>query len=174
MSEPRYAAILLAGDRGPTDPVACATGAPCKALSPVAGTPLVWRVIEILKQIDALGPMLLAGPARSIMTANPEFATALAAAGVRWIEPGPTPSTSATAALAQLDDDQPAIITTADHALLAPAMIEALLADRAGHDLSVGLVSSARVRAAYPNSRRTAIRLAPPPGYCSCNLFAIH
>lgn len=174
MKATRYAVIALAGDRGPDDPVARATGAPCKALSPVAGTPLIWRLVDTLKQMDTLGPILMVGPSRAILAANPTLEPALADAGIRWIEPGDSPSISATRALAELEDDQPAIITTADHALLRPSMIGTLLQTNGRSDLTVGMIAYAQVLAAYPASRRTAIRLRPAPGYCGCNLFAVH
>ena len=45
-----FTALVLAGSRGPTDPVAAAAGLPHKALVPVAGRPMLLRVIDTLRQ----------------------------------------------------------------------------------------------------------------------------
>ncbi|GAB3680070.1 NTP transferase domain-containing protein [Salinisphaera aquimarina] len=172
-----YAAIVLAGDRGPDDPIAAATGAPCKSLSPVGGIALLERVLETLRDTPRIGSIIVVGPARTMFAddshAAAQLDTLLQMPGVQWVAPADSPSASAAGALALLEPDQPALLTTADHALLRPSMIAPLLAAE-GNDLSVGMVEYAAVRAAYPHSRRTAIRLGRGDGYCSCNLFAIH
>lgn len=170
----RYAAIVLAGDRGPSDPVAQATGAPCKALSPVGGVPMLWRVLATLQTIPALDEILLVGPTRDILDSNPGLATQLREKNITWVEPAASPSASAAQALARLPDDQPALITTADHALLQADMVEALLAGSRGHDLALAMVPYQTVHAAFPESRRTALRLRPGDGFCGCNLFAVN
>ena len=45
---PTFAAIVLAADRRPDDPVAKAAGVPCKSLTPVGGKPMVFRVLDAL------------------------------------------------------------------------------------------------------------------------------
>ena len=167
-------AIILAGDRGAEDPVARHTGAPCKALSPVAGRALIWRAIDALASVADREQTLLVGPSAAIVNAHPGLARDLRSAGIRWIEPAPSPVLSASKALAVLAPDQPALITTADHALLRAAMIRPLFTDCQDVDLSVGMIAFDRVRTAYPDTRRTAIRLRPGAGYCGCNLFAVH
>ena len=174
MSATRPAAIVLAADRGPNDPVARATGAPCKALSPVAGTPLIRRCLETLAGMGVFERLLVVGPDAALRASHSELDEAFEATGASWIAPRPSPSASAAHALGLLDDVAPALITTADHALLSAAMVAPLLA-RAGHaDVSVGLTPYAGVRAAYPASRRSRIRLTPGAGFCGCNLFAVH
>ena len=42
-------AIVLAGDRGPYDPVAVAAGVPAKCLTPIGGSPMVVRVVRALR-----------------------------------------------------------------------------------------------------------------------------
>ncbi|MES1940354.1 hypothetical protein T5B8_08929 [Salinisphaera sp. T5B8] len=168
-----HTAVVLAGDRGPSDPVAVATGAPCKALAPVGGQALLARVIEILRGVARIDAIVVVGPARTIVDSVPTLKALLAAADVTWVAPADSPSASAARGLDTLAPGKPALLTTADHALLTAAMIEPLL-DTSGCDLSVGLVDYARVRRAYPASRRTAIRLGRDDGYCGCNLFAVH
>ena len=167
-----HTAVVLAGDRGANDPVAVATGAPCKALVPVGGQPLLARVIETLRGVSGIDAIVVVGPARAVVDSVPALKALLAAADVSWVAPADSPSASAARGLDTVAPDRPALLTTADHALLTAAMIEPLLG-MSGCDLSVGLVDYARVRHAYPASQRTAIRLGRGDGYCGCNLFAV-
>ncbi|WP_423821394.1 nucleotidyltransferase family protein [Salinisphaera sp. SPP-AMP-43] len=168
-----WGVIVLAGDRGPDDPVAQAGGARCKAMADVAGQPLLARVLDALSRSEAIADCCVVGPSADIVADNPELAALLEQRGVRWIAPEPSPVASALAGLSALGADRPALITTADHALLDTEMIAAMCRARPGVDLSVGLVDYALVRDAFPDSRRTAIRFGGE-GYCGCNLFALH
>ena len=171
---PRYTAIVLAGDRGPNDPVAQAAGAPCKALTLVQGKALVWRVIDTLKQIERIESIVVVGPTRAVLDTTPGLAQALDNAGVSWIAPAASPSRSAALALDTLPADTPVLLTTADHALLQADMVTQLLHEGGKHDLAVAMTTYDTVKQAYPKSRRTALRLGPGAGYCGCNLFAIN
>lgn len=169
-----YLALVLAGDRGPEDAVARHVGAPCKALSPVAGTPLLERVLSTLAQCPDIEAIRVVGPAASLLDIDPALPELLERFNARWVEPGASPSRSATGALADIAPDQPVLLTTADHALLTPTMVAQMCRPQADADLSVGLVRYADVMAAFPGMRRTAIRLGREGGYCGCNLFALH
>jgi GTP:adenosylcobinamide-phosphate guanylyltransferase len=46
----KFAAVVLAGDRGPDDPVAAAAGVCGKALVPVGGRPMVLRVWSAVRR----------------------------------------------------------------------------------------------------------------------------
>ncbi|MGB7756915.1 MAG: nucleotidyltransferase family protein [Salinisphaera sp.] len=168
-----WVAVVLAGDRGPDDPVARETGARCKAMSDVAGRPLLGRVLDTLGHCEDIAECRVVGPDAAIVDANPALGELIAAADARWIAPGPSPVASALAALDTIPAGCPVLITTADHALLTPRMVATMC--RAGDDLDlgVGLVEHARVQAAYPTSRRTATRLGAR-AYCGCNLFALY
>lgn len=163
-------AVVLAGDRGPSDPVAQATGAPCKALSPVAGVPMLWRVLDTLRRVPEIADIVVVGPRETTLARHARIREQLDAAGIVWVAPGDSPAASAAAALERLAPDRPVLLTTADHVLLRPAMVEAMLEGADAGDLAVGLARYPAVRAAYPEVSRTVWRLAPD-GYCSCNLF---
>jgi GTP:adenosylcobinamide-phosphate guanylyltransferase len=167
-----FTAVVLAGDRGPGDPLVRAAGVCCKALVPVAGRPMLLRVLEALGAASEVGPRLVCGPAR-LLAANAELAALRERGAIAWVDGRATPSTSASAALAAVPPDRPVLLTTADHALLMPAMVDQFCADarRRGCDAAVGLADAARVRAALPETRRTVLALRGG-GYCGCNLFA--
>jgi GTP:adenosylcobinamide-phosphate guanylyltransferase len=169
----RFAAIVLAGDRTADDPVARAAGVPGKALALVGGRPMARRVLDALGAARSIGPRLLCGPRREVLEQDAGLAALVAGGGVEWLAPEPSPSLSAAAALARVPRDTPALLTTADHALLTPAIVEhfCTAAAGAGGDVVVGLAPAAQVTAAFPQSRRTILRLGRE-GYCGCNLFA--
>ncbi|MBN2332325.1 MAG: nucleotidyltransferase family protein [Deltaproteobacteria bacterium] len=168
-----FTAIILAADRTAADPVAEATGAPCKALAPVGGIPMVLRVLTALQQAREVGPCILCGPSKEIISQSPELETIIAKHRIRWIPPRETPSTSAFEALQLIKDGSPVLLTTADHALLTPAVVDYFCSQsrQADRDITVGLAPYAMLRNAYPHCRRTVSKFRDG-SYCTCNLFA--
>jgi CTP:molybdopterin cytidylyltransferase MocA len=167
-----FSAVVLAADRTVPDPVAQAAGVPCKALAPVGGTPMVIRVLDALAAAQMVGARVLCGPGREIVAAEPLLQARLAA-GVRWLPPEATPSTSAYAALQTVAAATPVLLTTADHALLSPAIVDHFCRQALGTgcDLVAGFAAHAAIMAAYPGMRRTATRFQDGP-LCGCNLYA--
>jgi GTP:adenosylcobinamide-phosphate guanylyltransferase len=168
-----FQAVVLAGDRGPDDPVARRAGVPCKALVPVGGRPMLLRVLDALAGSGAVAGVTLVGPRQAQLDACPELARRIDAGELAWLPPQPSPSLSAMAALERLPADRPVLLTTADHALLQSAWVDAFCAGAlgSGKDAVVGLAAHARVQAAFAQSRRTALRFRGG-AYCGCNLFA--
>ena len=176
MSEPPatfFAAVVLAADRGPNDPVARAAGARCKALAPVAGMPMVQRVLEVLGESREVGGRVLCGPPEAVMEQEPIFRRWLSAHNVKWLPPRATPSQSALVGMDSVSPEIPILLTTADHALLNPTIVEHFCreARSSGLDAVVGLARHEHVARTYPESTRTEIRLHGG-SYSGCNLFA--
>jgi GTP:adenosylcobinamide-phosphate guanylyltransferase len=169
----RFAAIVLAGDRGPGDAVARAAGVASKCLTPVGGTPMVLRVLDALGAAEAVAARSLCGPSRDVLERSPVLSERIAREGIAWIAPESTPSASARAAVEAQAPDQPVLVTTADHALLSPRIVDHFCAQALaqGGDVAVGVTRYDGVARAYPGSRRTVLRLGEG-GYCTCNLFA--
>jgi GTP:adenosylcobinamide-phosphate guanylyltransferase len=172
-SAEKFAAIVLAGDRGPDDPVARAAGVTCKALVPVGGRPMVLRVLDALEGSSAIDSLLVCGSTSRLLGHSAELEGLIAAGKIRWVENKSSPSLSAQAALSVLPHDQAALVTTADHALLSPAMVDHFCtqAVATGCDVVAALARADMVARAFPEGRRTITRLADG-GYCGCNLFA--
>jgi CTP:molybdopterin cytidylyltransferase MocA len=170
----RFAAIVLAADRRIPDPVARAAGVSCKAMAPVDGIPMVIRVIEALRLSETIDAITLCGPPRSVIEKEIELRQLLDAKEIKWLPNRETPSTSAAAALQAVADDKPVLLTTADHALLKPAMVNYFCRQsrHAAVDVAVALASYQNVMTAFPGMRRTATRFQDGP-FCACNLFAI-
>ena len=170
---PAFTALVLAGERGTTDPLLENTDAGCKALLPVGGTPMLYRVLDALTYSDQIGPILISGPDRSQLQHSRHLTDGIAAGRWNWCQPGRSPSTSASAALQSLPDADPVLLTTADHALLSPGVVDhfCAAARQSGCDLAVALADHADVVSAFPDARRTALRFRGG-AYCGCNLYA--
>lgn len=158
------AALVLAGSRGHADPVAMAEGTSHKALIPIAGEPMLSRVIGALRD---------AGITRIAVSASDpavtEFARKLKA---EIVSPLAGPSASVGAALAKLGT--PLLVTTSDHALLSGYWVRDFLA-RAPSDADVAILLARRemVELALPGSRRTWLRFADGQ-WSGCNLFLLN
>lgn len=170
----KFTAIVLAADRGPSDPVAAATQSPCKALSPVLGTPMLFRVIQALQQSQAIESIVIVGPTQQIVSSNPSLMSFLEQDNLSWINNGATPCTSAQLAIQSITPTTPTLITTADHTLLTPEIIDYFCqqAIQSEADTLVGLANAELVVQAYPEVGRTKWKFQDSQ-YCSCNLFAL-
>ncbi len=169
----RFTAVILAGDRGPDDPLALAAGVRFKALVPVGGRAMVLRVLDALGASPCVGRRLLSGPPREALAEAAELRDGTARGDWDWVAPGASPSASALAALDPLPAEPPVLLTTADHALLRPEIVEHFCAHAraSGCDLVAGLVRYDEVMAAFPGMRRTGLRFRDDV-YSGCNLYA--
>lgn len=163
--------IVLAGERPGGGLLARHFGVAANALVAVAGIPTIERVVTTLRQSRMVGDGLLCGPERSVVEASEVFSRLLANGDYRWITPSENPAESALSALAQLDR-WPVLMTTADHALLTPQIVESFCTKAAASaaDLVVGLAQFDAVHAAFPESKRTILKFADG-GRCGTNLF---
>ena len=107
-----------------------------------------------------------------MLSVAPEVAELLEAHDLAWRAPESDPATSAIAGVAGLEP--PVLITTGDHALLTPAMVEEFwaLAAVVDADLVVALVPWPLVKEAFPGTRRTVLAFADEP-CCGANLFLL-
>jgi GTP:adenosylcobinamide-phosphate guanylyltransferase len=171
--QPAFTAVVLAGDRGEPDALTTAAGAPCKALVPVGGTPMVLRVLDALGGSAEIGPILLSGPPRAQLACSARLDSGVATGQWGWRPPEATPSASAYAALQSLPPTHPVLVTTADHALLRAEVVDyfCAAARRSGCDLAFALADHAQVMSAFPGVGRTALRFRGGT-YCGCNLYA--
>ena len=168
-----FAAIVLAADREQGDPVAQAKASSCKALATVSGREMVLRVLDALAEAGETGERFLAGPAVASVEQNRELSALIASGQVMWFPPQTTPSSSAFTVLQALPNDTPALVTTADHALLTAEMVDHFCSEarRSGCDVVAAIARHDLVAQAVPRTRRTVTRFQDG-GYCGCNLFA--
>ena len=167
----RLTALVLAGGRGADDPVATQAGQTCKALAPVGGVPMLLRVIRTLRQVPSVGRIAVCLDAAALAGADRALADEIA--GIPTVAPGSTPGASVQQALRLLEGALPLLVTTADHPLLTPAMIEHFgAAAPPDADVAVALATAMTIRAAFPDAARTFYRFAGQR-YSGCNLFLL-
>ncbi len=171
----KTAVVLLAGDRPGFNPLCQSAGVTAKVLVPVAGRPVILRVLDTLAQLfnsPLDGSRLLCGPRPETLHDTPELENQIANQGWRYLEPGRSPASTTAMALAATASDETVLVTTADHGLLEPEMVTYFLAQarRSGADAAIALVRYEDVMKQFPGSRRTAWNFKDD-AYCGCNLF---
>ena len=173
MKTDQFIALVLAADRTGNDPIAVKTGMACKAIAPIGGTPMIIRVLDALEASDMVKTIVILGPPASILPDCPELEDRIKCGRVIWLPNLDSPSRSANSGLEQIDQDAPVLLTTADHALLTPSIVQYFLSKSltAHSDATVGVVKHEDVAAAFPGVKRTVIRLQDG-GVCGCNLYA--
>jgi GTP:adenosylcobinamide-phosphate guanylyltransferase len=171
-----YTALLLAGRRSASDPLAAAAGAPHRALLDVGGVPMLERVLRTLVETPCIGDIV-------ISIDRPELLESYAGIAqlrrdqrghIAVLRSADSPSRSVLQALDDGSPEQPLLVTTADHALLRVEMIEHFLgeAETRGGDVSVALVAESLLRERFPESVRTYLPFAGER-YSGANLFAL-
>jgi hypothetical protein len=134
---------------------------------------MVLRVIRALQASQDVGQLVLCGPPPSVLDHCPELRAKIDGGEILWLEAQNTPSASAAQALARIAPGAQVLLTTADHALLSPAMVGYFCgqARTIRADVVAALAPYAVVNRAYPETRRTVLRLRDG-GLCGCNLYA--
>jgi GTP:adenosylcobinamide-phosphate guanylyltransferase len=169
----KLSAVVLAGDRSKSDTLARQSRSGCKALIEINGQPMLHRVLQALQASQVVQSITLAGPERQQAADDAALDRMIEQGEIHWRPPQPTPSTSAYDAMQTLAPTEPVLLTTADHPLLTPAIVNAFgrqsLADDI--DVAVGLAPHALVLDAYPGIRKTVLRFSDGE-FCGCNLFA--
>lgn len=169
----QFTALVLAADRTANDPIAGKTGMACKAIAPIHGTPMIIRVLDALEASGMVKTIVICGPPASALPDCPELEERIGCGRVTWLPNLDSPSRSANSGLSRIDRDAPVLLTTADHALLTPSIVQYFLGESqtSDSDATVGVVKYEDVAAAFPGVKRTVIRLRDG-GVCGCNLYA--
>lgn len=157
-----WRAVVLAGSRGPEDPVARAAGVSHKAFAKLAGRPMIAHVLEALA----------AAPRVSAVAVVIEPSAPALPAGVERIDAAASPSLSALAGFETAGP--PVLLTTADHPLLTAEIIGHFLAaaEASGADVAAGVALRPVVEAARSGARRTYLSFRDGEA-SGCNLFAL-
>ncbi len=158
-----WTAVVLAGSRGPEDPVAAARGVSHKAFAEIAGKRMIDHVLDALAAAPSVGASVV------VIEAD---APDLDRRDVRRLEARPSPSASALAGFEVATP--PVLVTTADHPLLTAEMIERFLAGAmaTGADVAAAVALRPVVEAARASARRTYLRFRDGEA-SGCNLFAL-
>jgi CTP:molybdopterin cytidylyltransferase MocA len=166
-------ALILAGSRGPDDPMARAAGVSHKAMLPVAGVPMLLRVVEAVRATPGTERVYVCIEDARVIAQVPGLEALQRAQLLAVVPAAESPAASVAAALARIDLARPLLVTTGDHPLLTPAILQRFieLAPR-DCDLAVALAPSDIVSTAYPGAIRTFYRLGRRR-FSGCNLFLV-
>jgi GTP:adenosylcobinamide-phosphate guanylyltransferase len=173
-SRRRFTVLVMAASRGAGDPVATGHDLSHKCLVPVAGETMLGRVLGTLDQSPRVGRVAISIESPDIINRDSDLAAQLTRGNITVIPSAASPCASVLAALDDLDDPWPVLVTTADHPLLSPAMVdhfcdEALVSEA---DVAVALASASCILANYPDTKRTFLPFRGER-YSGCNLFAL-
>lgn len=162
-------ALVLAGSRPGGDPLARHAGVSHKALIEIGGRTMIERVVGALAAVPQVARIVVAIDRADVLASLPGLRAPRCTKPVVTIAAAATPSTSVAAALAA--EGTPLLVTTADHALLAPQWLEAFLAAcPADADVVAALARKETVLARAPGTVRTYLRFADGE-FSGCNLF---
>ncbi len=166
-------ALILAGRRGPDDPLAVAAGAPHRALLDVGGVPMLERVVGCLGAAAGIERVCVSIDAPELLERYPGLTAARESGRLELVPNASSPSRSVLAAM-DAGAAPPLLVTTADHALLEPAWVEefAARADESDADAAVGLVARTSLEARFPGARRTYLPFRGE-SYSGANLFLL-
>ncbi|MGM0560973.1 MAG: nucleotidyltransferase family protein [Pseudomonadota bacterium] len=170
-----FTALVLAGQRPGTDPLARHCGVELKCMAPVGGTPMLQRVVEVLARSPHIRKIFISLPDPTAVKDLPLLTSLHAEGRLHALRSAPSPSASVSDFCArQWHSDSPLLVTTADHALLNDEILDHFCrqALSSEEDILAGLTPSAVLKAAYPDSRRTYLRFRDE-AYSGANLFAL-
>jgi len=145
-----------------------AYGVSHKCVLPVAGVPMLRRVADALRDSQSIASISV-----SIETAE-VARSALGKTSNITIVASESSAPLSTIAAIRKNPAFPVLITTADHALLTPEMIDYFCeqSELNGADFSAGLARAEIILAAYPQSIRTFFKFGKDR-ISGCNLFAV-
>ena len=160
-------AVVLAGSRPGSDPLAGAFGTDLKALVPIGGKPMVrWPVEALLASPRFAEVRVLAQEPERIggaLPANPKLVVEKSAATI-------------ASTLEQLCFDStvkwPLFVTTADHVLIDEGMIDEFCDLGEIADIAIGVVEHDSLMKRLPKSQRTWIRFRSG-AYSGANMFLL-
>ena len=169
-------ALVLAGQRAASDALAGIWGTHHRALVPVNGIPMLSRVLGTLRDSSAVDHVWVSIDEASVLDDLEDVRDWVARGEVSLHASLASPSRSVLDALRRLQKHEPAepvLVTTADHPLLTPEMVEHFQRACApdGADVAVGMVPASRVRERFPDSPRTFLPLRRE-AWSGANLFA--
>lgn len=169
-------ALVLAGRRGGGDAMADSSGLRHKALLPIAGVPMLERVVDAIERSGMVGVVSVSSDTADLIASTPALAALSAAERgfLRFHRSGASPASSVADFFETTAKDGPVFVTTGDHPLLTPEIIRYFLeeADRSNADFVVAMVPATVYRKRFPDQPRTFIPLRGEK-YSGANLFLL-
>jgi len=166
-------AVVLAGDRGVSDPVANAANVDGKAAAKLHNITLIERVITALNQSESINKIFTVGPSQRCLDGNPDVRTVLDKYNVAIIEPASGPSASAMRGVLA-SASYPTLVVTCDLPLLNSSMIDDYCRQvvNVDADFVVGAIDYALIGEKVSALKKTKYQFKGQ-AVCFANLFAV-
>ncbi|MFK7795389.1 MAG: nucleotidyltransferase family protein [Gammaproteobacteria bacterium] len=166
-------AVVLAGDRGLTDPVANAANVYGKAAAKLQNIMLVERVVTALNQSDSINKIYAVGPSQQCLSEHLEISVLLDKHDVEIIDPAKGPSASAMRGVLA-SASYPTLLVTCDLPLLNSSIIDAYCQKviNVDADFVVGAIDYRLIGGAISALKKTKYKFNGQ-AVCFANLFAV-
>ncbi|MDW3094321.1 MAG: nucleotidyltransferase family protein [Gammaproteobacteria bacterium] len=166
-------AVVLAGDRGPGDPVANVANVYGKAAATLQSKTLIERVIVALYQSSCINNIFTVGPDQKCLDKNPCIVEMLKKYNVKVIEPAKGPSASAMRGVIS-SAKYPTLVVTCDLPLLNSSMIDNYCQRviNVDADFVVGAIDYQLIRERISALKKTKYQFNDQ-AVCFANLFAV-
>ncbi len=167
-----WTALVLAGQRPGVDRLAAHFGREAKALIPVAGEPMLARVVRALADAPQVARIIIMAQDASALVTDPAVAKAAGDTRIDARRSGRTISGSVLDAVNDPAIGLPVLVTTADNVMLTPATIAEFLAAAGAGDVGVAMVERGNLESAVGPNRRTWLAFRDG-AFTGANLFAL-
>src|ERR687892_687015 len=119
-----FTALVLAGRRGPTDPLAQKAGCSHKVLIQIGGLPMLIHVVRSLRAVRHVGKLVISIDDPVKLADLSEVWDLVSSGVLSFHTSGNSPSASVHEYLRVLPAKELLLVTTADHPLLTPDALE--------------------------------------------------
>jgi len=167
-----WTALVLAGQRPGVDRLAAHFGREAKALIPVAGVPMLARVLRALADTPQIARIIVMAQDAPTLLEDPALAWTKGDARIQPRVSGRTISGSVLAAVQDPAVGLPVLVTTADNVMLTPATVAEFVAGAGASDVSVAFVERGNLEAAVGPNKRTWLAFRDG-AFTGANLFAL-
>lgn len=169
----RWNAVVLAGDRTGTDPVAETAQVNCKAEVRIGGQTFFERVISVLAASNSVRQIVAVGPDKSRIKDVASFNAMVAHYGVTHLPVASGLSLSALRGI-QHATHYPTLLLPCDLPLLTPTLIDQYCQQMSSVDASVaiGTVDYAHIQNVLPTLKKTTYKLGGR-SLCFAGLFSL-
>ena len=169
----KWNAVILAGDRGLTDPVAKAANVPGKALAKLGDVTLIERIVRTLNEAECINQIFSVGPSQKNLVNEKNISSMFLDYGVKYLEPDIGPSSSALLGV-NTSAFYPTLIVTSDLPLLTVNIVEDYCSriEDQNVDFVVTAVNYSSINNLLPELKKTQYRFGNQ-NVCFANIFAV-
>lgn len=175
MAKKDYTALVLAGSRrGEKDPLAIAGNVSHKCFIDIGGEPMLRRVVSAVLESGRVHHVVVSIDEDRRFEAETLLLPLKGSRRVTVLASRPSIGGSVMAAIEQIPDALPLVITTGDNALHTAEMVRYFCdeLDKCEGDAAVGLTSADILLKAYPDGQRSFHHFRDGR-YSSCNIYAL-